>query len=174
MKNTATIICRPYDSPCGELLLGSLDGKLCMCNWTAGRKHGSDERRLVRLLDARFEEGAGDVTEEAARQLDEYFAGRRREFSVPLLFAGTGFQKAVWNELLKIPYGTTLSYGALAARLGSPKAVRAVANANGANALSIFAPCHRVIGTDGTLTGYGGGLPAKKALLELEKAPFRN
>lgn len=174
MKETKTIVCRPYASPCGELLLGSIDGKLCLCNWTEGKKRGRDERRLGRLLGAHFEEGTSEVTGEAARQLDEYFSGRRTGFSVPLLFAGTDFQKAVWNELLNIPYGETISYGTMAARLSAPKAVRAVANANGANALSIFAPCHRVIGSDGTLTGYGGGLPAKRALLEHEKAIFKN
>ncbi len=174
MKKTTTIVCRIYGSPCGELLLGSIEGKLCLCNWTDGKKRGRDERRLERLLDARLKEGTSEVTCEAARQLDEYFAGARTEFSVPLLFAGTDFQKAVWNELLNIPYGETISYGTMAARLGSPKAVRAVANANGANPLSIFAPCHRVIGSDGTLTGYGGGLPAKRALLEHEKAPFKS
>jgi methylated-DNA-[protein]-cysteine S-methyltransferase len=142
-----------------------------MSGWAAGKNRDSVERRLGRLLGARFEEGTSEVIEEAARQLDEYFAGRRTRFSVPLLFAGTDFQRDVWNGLSNIPYGTTLSYGELAARLGVPGAVRAVANANGANALSIFAPCHRVIGSDGSLTGYGGGLPAKRALLELERAP---
>jgi methylated-DNA-[protein]-cysteine S-methyltransferase len=144
-----------------------------MSGWAAGKNRDSVERRLGRLLGARFEEGTSEVIEEAARQLDEYFAGRRTRFSVPLLFVGTDFQRAVWNGLSDIPYGATLSYGELAARLGVPGAVRAVANANGANALSIFVPCHRVIGSDGSLTGYGGGLPAKRALLELESAPFR-
>ena len=87
---------------------------------------------------------------------------------MPLLFVGTDFQKTVWNELLKIPFGTTVSYGEMARRIGMPKAVRAVANANGANAISILAPCHRVIGSDHSLTGYGGGLDVKRALLELE------
>lgn len=89
-------------------------------------------------------------------------------FDIPLLFVGTDFQKAVWNELLKVPFGTTVSYAALSMRLGMPKAVRAVANANGANSMSIFAPCHRIVGSDRSLTGYGGPLPAKKFLLELE------
>lgn len=173
MKRTTTIVFRRYASPCGELLLGSAGGKLCMCNWTAGKNRDSVDKRLQKLLDARFEEGDDNILRKAAQQLDEYFAGRRTEFSVPLIFAGTDFQKAVWNALMAIPHGTTISYGTLAARLGMPKAVRAVAGANGANAISIFAPCHRVIGTDGTLTGYGGGLAAKKALLELEKAPFK-
>ena len=99
----------------------------------------------------------------------KYFSGRRREFSVPLLFAGTEFQKVVWHELLNIPYGSTISYGTLASRIGMPTSVRAVANANGANAICIFAPCHRVIGADGSLTGFGGGLEAKRFLLGMEQ-----
>ena len=89
---------------------------------------------------------------------------------MPLLFVGSDFQKSVWQMLLEIPYGQTISYGEMARRIGIPKAVRAVANANGANAISIFAPCHRIIGSDRSLTGYGGGLEAKKFLLELEGA----
>ena len=108
------------------------------------------------------------MTEEAARQLDEYFARQRREFDVPLLLVGTDFQKTVWRELLKIPFGVTFSYGDMARRIGKPGAVRAVANANGANSISVFVPCHRVIGSDNSLTGYGGGLDAKRMLLELE------
>ena len=104
----------------------------------------------------------------AVRQLDEYFAGRRRAFDLPLLLAGTDFQVKVWNELLNIPFGETISYGDLAQRIGMPKAVRAVANANGANPLSVFVPCHRVVGSDRSLTGYGGGIEAKRRLLELE------
>ena len=104
----------------------------------------------------------------ACRQLDEYFRHERQSFDLPLFFVGTEFQKKVWQTLLTIPYGTTVSYAYLARRIGMPRAVRAVANANGANAISIFVPCHRVIGSDGSLTGYGGGLPAKKYLLELE------
>ena len=90
-------------------------------------------------------------------------------FDIPLLFVGTDFQKRVWKLLLKIPYGQTISYGTMAEKLGNPQAIRAVANANGANAISIFAPCHRVIGSNNSLTGYGGGLNAKKYLLQLEQ-----
>ena len=125
-------------------------------------------RRLKRFLQTDFEEGTSEVIEKAVRQLDDFFAGKRKEFDVPLLFVGTDFQKTVWNELLKIPFGTTVSYGEMARRIGMPKAVRAVANANGANAISILAPCHRVIGSDHSLTGYGGGLDVKRTLLELE------
>ena len=171
MKTQGIIPVQRYKAPCGELLLGSFGEKLCLCDWQTEKHRGHVDRRLQRMLHARFEEGSSKVIERATRQLDEYFAGKRREFDVPLLFIGTEFQKAVWNELLKIPFGATVSYGALSERLGMPKAVRAVANANGANSLSIFAPCHRVIGSDRSLTGYGGGLPAKRFLLELESGP---
>lgn len=168
MTEKNTIQTRRYASPCGTLVLGSLDRRLCLCDWLVERHHERVLGRLTRMLNARLEEGTTEVTDEAARQLDEYFAGRRREFSVPLLFVGTDFQQAVWRALLRIPYGQTVSYGEMAARIGRPSSVRAVANANSANALSIFAPCHRVIGSDHTLTGYGGGLAAKRCLLALE------
>ena len=107
----------------------------------------------------------GDVV----AQLDEYFAGTRTAFGLVLAPRGTEFQLAVWNELQRIPYGATISYGELAQRIARPDAVRAVGAANGANPIPIVIPCHRVIGADGSLTGYGGGLPIKRALLELER-----
>ncbi len=106
---------------------------------------------------------------DATQQLAEYFAGGRQDFDLPLAPHGTEFQRAVWQALGAIPYGTTCSYGDLARRLGKPAAVRAVGLANGANPISIIVPCHRVIGADGRLTGYGGGLPAKRILLDLEQ-----
>lgn len=163
-----TIVTRLYEAPCGELMLGAADGRLCLCDWQVEGHSERVARRLQRMLNARFEEGTAQVTERAAAQLDEFFAGRRREFHVPLLLVGTDFQKTVWHALLTIPYGETLSYGDLARRIGQPTAVRAVANANGANAVSVIVPCHRVIGGDHSLTGYGGGLSAKRALLQLE------
>jgi methylated-DNA-[protein]-cysteine S-methyltransferase len=104
----------------------------------------------------------------AAAQLDEYFAGERRDFDLELDLRGTEFQRAVWDELLRIPYGETMSYGELARRLGRPERVRAVGAANGRNPVAIVVPCHRVIGADGSLTGYGGGLDRKRALLAVE------
>lgn len=164
----ATIITCTYQSPCGVLRLGALGGKLCLCNWLGGKRCQAADGRLMRLLSAEMQEGCCPTLIEAASQLDEYFARRRRAFSVELLFAGSDFQRRVWEELLSIPYGSTVSYGEMARRIGRPRSVRAVANANGANAISIFAPCHRVIGSDGSLTGYAGGLSAKEFLLELE------
>ena len=168
MRNT--IHTRHYQSPCGELLLGSYGNCLCLCDWTTEKHHGRVVRRLRKVLNADYEETTSDILCETVRQLDEYFAGERKAFTIPLLFVGTEFQKKVWGKLLEIPYGETVSYGELARMTGVPTAVRAVANANGANAISILAPCHRVIGSDHSLTGYGGGLAAKRLLLDLEKA----
>ncbi len=170
-KMKKVIKTKTYHSPCGEIVLGSLGDRLCLCDWEAEKHRELADKRLRRVLGAVLEEGTSPVIEQAEKELDEYFAGKRRKFTVPLLFAGTEFQKKVWNELLTIPCGETVSYGELARRIGRPTAVRAVANANGSNSISIFAPCHRVIGSDRSLTGYGGGLEAKKFLLGLEKAP---
>ena len=157
-----------FDFPCGEMILGSYDGMLCLCDWADDCRRIAVDQRLQRILNANYVEGSSDVIEKAKYQLDEYFLNKRREFDIPLLFVGTDFQKKVWNELLKIPYGTAISYGELAKRIDMPNAVRAVANANAVNALSIITPCHRVIGSNGSLTGYGGGLDRKRFLLELE------
>ncbi len=113
--------------------------------------------------------GKSAVLARTARQLDEYFAGKRREFDLPLAPEGTAFQQRVWRELLKIPYGETWSYGELARAIGRPAAARAVGAANGKNPIAIIVPCHRVIGADGSLTGYGGGMPTKQWLLAHER-----
>lgn len=171
MKGQNRIITGIYESPCGTLMLGSLADRLCLCDWHVGPEHNNRVNgRLCRMLGAELEDGFSPVIGSAITQLDEYFAGARREFDVPLLFTGTDFQQKVWAALLAIPYGQTVSYGDMARQIGSPGAVRAVANANGANAISIFVPCHRVIGSNGALTGYAGGLEAKEFLLKLENA----
>ena len=146
-------------SPVGPLLLaGSRDG-LNYVSFSRGRH--------AVAVDPGWTED-GSLFQEATRQLREYFAGERKTFSLTLSPQGTDFQKAVWSALRKIPYGETISYKQLAERIGKPKAVRAVGAANGANPIPIIIPCHRVIGHDGSLTGFGGGLPLKKRLLELE------
>ncbi len=115
---------------------------------------------------------AGDpVLARARAQLAEYFAGTRTAFSLPVAPAGTPFQQSVWRELMSIPYGQTRSYGQLANTLGGPHLTRAVGSANGRNPISIVVPCHRVVGSDGSLTGYAGGLPRKRFLLDLEARP---
>jgi methylated-DNA-[protein]-cysteine S-methyltransferase len=113
---------------------------------------------------------AARILDEASRQLGEYFAGKRRDFSLPLAIEGTAFERSVWAALRAIPYGQTMSYGDLAARLGRPRAARAVGGASGRNRLPIIIPCHRLIGCRGELTGFGGGLEAKRRLLKLEGA----
>lgn len=162
------ILTKKYNSPCGTLILASFTDKLCLCDWQISRRHKHNIIRLRNLLNAEFEEGSSAFLENAVARLDEYFTGKRREFDIPLLFAGTDFQKSVWNELLAIPYGKNISYAHLAQCIGKQKAVRAVANAIGANPLSIFVPCHRVIGSNHSLTGYAGGISAKNFLLHLE------
>lgn len=164
------IITDIYHSPCGPLVLGSYGDLLCLCDWHTPQRGDRVTARLRRLLGAVVEEGRSAVIETAGIQLDEYFALKRRDFDIPLLMVGTEFQKSVWNRLSHITYGTTVSYGDLACGIGLPKATRAVANACGANAISVIVPCHRVIGRDGSLTGYAGGRDAKSYLLKLEKA----
>lgn len=163
-----TIRIQYYHSPCGELILGSYGDKLCLCDWLGEERRKLIDGRIQKGLKAGYVAGDSPVLRKAAIQLDEYFDRKRNVFDIPLLFVGTDFQKSVWNALLDIPYGTTVSYAALSQRLGNPQAARAVASANRANAISIFVPCHRVIGSNRQLTGYAGGLPAKQLLLELE------
>lgn len=159
-----------YQSPCGDLILGSYGDKLCLCDWQGEERRKLIDGRIRKGLKAKYVEGESQVIAKAIAQLDEYFDRKRNIFDLPLLFVGTDFQQEVWYELLNIPYGTTETYATLSQRLGNPKAVRAVAAANGANAISIFVPCHRVIGSNHKLTGYAGGLPAKQLLLKLEAA----
>lgn len=149
------------DSPIGRLLLAADGAALVQVHFQAG-PHPLQPAPAWR-------HDAAPLSA-AARQLMEYFAGSRRCFDLPLAPRGTPFQLAVWRALLSIPYGETVSYGELAQRLGTPGAARAVGVANGANPLPVIVPCHRVIGADGSLTGFGGGLPIKRALLALERA----
>ncbi len=131
---------------------------------------GSIDKRIKDLLNAEYKEQNTDLISSTIHQLEEYFAKDRTTFDLPIVFAGTSFQKSVWETLQTIPYGQTETYLGLSRRLGNEKAIRAVASANGANAISIIVPCHRIIGSNGELTGYAGGLPAKKRLLQLENA----
>ncbi len=153
----------------GELILGSYDNKLCLCDWRYRKNRMTIDNRLNRLLKADFVEKADPVIRQAKQELKDYFINKRKKFETPLLTAGTNFQKQVWKALIKVPFGKTSSYLQLTEKLGNPKVVRAVANANGANALSIFIPCHRIVGHNGKLVGYAGGLEAKESLLALEK-----
>ncbi len=161
-----------FKTPYGELVLGSYDAKLCMCDWRYRKTRTAIDNRLKNGLDASFVEENSEVLNSTKEQLNEYFDYKRKCFDIPLLMIGTEFQKNVWNALIKIPFATTASYAELAQQIDNKKAVRAVANANGANAISIFIPCHRIVGSRGELTGYAGGLSTKKKLLELEQSLF--
>ena len=158
------------ETPCGVLLLGSFQGHLCLCDWSPRNARSSIDKRLQSSFKADYVERDNWILKKTRAQLLDYFAGKCKRFTVPLRFAGTDFQKQVWAALQLIPYGTTISYLELARRIGKPKAVRAVAAANGANSLSIIVPCHRVIGSNGQLVGYGGGIETKKKLLQLENS----
>lgn len=152
---------RIIDSPVGRLTLVARRDRLAAILWE------NDRPGRVRL-DAMHEDREHPVLLETERQLKEYFAGTRRRFDLPLDFAGTDFQKKVWQALLTIPFGETCSYSGIARQIGHPDAVRAVGAANGRNPISIVAPCHRVVGANGSLTGFAGGLDAKQWLLTLE------
>lgn len=162
------IITAYYKSPVGELLLGDFEGKLCLADWRYRNMRTSIDDRIQKGLSASYVEGATEVIECAKNQLKAYFEGKTQAFDIPLLFVGSDFQKQVWKALMEIPFGVTKSYMDLSKQLGNEKAIRAVASAHGANAISIIVPCHRIIGSNGELTGYAGGLPAKKKLLQLE------
>lgn len=164
-----TINIQYYRSVVGEIVLGTYDNKLCLANWSEKKKSDRTNNRLQKGLNAVFVEESSEIIDETIKQLEEYFNGERQNFDIPLLIVGTEFQKSVWHGLIEIPFGETASYLDLAKNIGNEKAVRAVANANAANAISILIPCHRIIGSDGTLTGYAGGLDAKQKLLALEK-----
>lgn len=161
-----------YGTIIGEVILGSFDGKLCLLDFRYRRMRTTVDNRIRKGLNANFRERDDEILEKTGRQLDEYLAGDRKEFDIPLLTVGTDFQKSVWDALVKVPYGTTSTYLKLAKSINNEKAVRAVAAANGANSIGIIIPCHRIIGSDGELVGYGGGLPVKKRLLKLEAANF--
>ena len=149
-------------SPVGQLKLVANAQALVAVLWE------SENPKRVRLAEL-LEEAQHPVLLETARQLNEYFAGQRRQFDLPLDFEGTDFQQKVWQALLSIPFGETRSYKQIAEQIGNPKAVRAVGAANGKNPISIIAPCHRVIGASGKLVGFAGGLENKDILLKIER-----
>jgi len=147
--------CIEMKTPVGTLTLVERDGALAGCY-------------LENYTPPKAEHRSSPLLERAKQQLDEYFAGKRDDFDLPLELDGTDFQRAVWKALTQIPFGQTRSYADIAKAIGRPNAVRAVGAANGANPVAVIVPCHRVIGSDGSLTGYGGGLPRKKWLLAHE------
>ncbi len=157
-----------FQTQYGELILGAYKDQLCLCDWRYRKMRTAIDNRLQKLLNTEYIEEETEVINLTITQLKEYFDGTRKEFTIPLLLAGTDFQKTVWNALLEIPYGSVETYAGLSKKINNIPAVRAVAAANGANAISILIPCHRIIGSDGKLIGYAGGIKTKKDLLELE------
>ena len=175
-----SIFLTEYLSSCGKLMLGSINDRLCLCDWVMNGRSAVTSNTMDRFVAASAEgigadgfelrSGETPVTDMAKAQLADYFAGKRKEFDVERLLLGTDFRKRVWECLKNIPYGKRVSYREFASMLGSESSVRAVASAIGDNPLSIFLPCHRVIGADKGLRGYAGGLEAKRYLLNLEQS----
>ena len=168
--NERKIVYRNIPSPSGRMIAGATDKGICLLMW-------QDEQRADRIIEGvkknhglPAEQGDSPYLDKLARQLSDYFDGKRKEFDIPLDYAGSDFEKSIWRQLLKIPYGETRSYGQIAAKIGQRDASRAVGRANGANPIAIVIPCHRVIRSGGDLGGYGGGIDRKKWLLELESA----
>lgn len=157
------------ETPLGTMFAAATDKGICLLEFTDRKMLETEFKTLAKMLNASIVQGSNQHFERLQQQLKAYFEGSLKKFTVPLFTPGSSFQQTVWKELQTIPYGTTRSYKQQATAIGKPEAVRAVANANGMNRISIIIPCHRVIGEDGHLTGYGGGLWRKKWLLDLEK-----
>ena len=157
------------ESPLGEMIAGATDEGVCLLEFNDRRMLPTEYKDLIRFFKTTFEEGENIHLKTLRKQLKEYFNGTRKEFTIPLVTPGSEFQQAVWKELQNIQFGSTRSYQEQAIALNRPDSVRAVANANGMNRIAIVIPCHRVIGSDGRLTGYGGGLKRKRWLLDHEK-----
>lgn len=168
-RSATVVLLTRFGTPLGPMVAAATEEALVLLEFADRRMLETQLERLAGRLDAVYAPGRNDVLDRAEAELGEYLAGRRREFEVPVSTSGTEFQERVWRVLREIPYGETRSYTEQAERLGDPGAVRAVARANGDNRVAIVVPCHRVIGSDGRLTGYGGGLWRKRLLLALEQ-----
>lgn len=170
-KQVNVIDMQRLETPLGPMMACAVAEGICLLEFTDRKMLETELKALAKICKATILQGDNPHFKILSQQLCEYFSGRRTTFSVPLFMPGTPFQQAVWHELQRIPYGTTRSYSQQAAALNKPEAVRAVASANGMNRIAILVPCHRVIGANGNLTGYGGGLWRKQRLLALEKQP---
>lgn len=163
-----SVILAEIETPIGPMLAAATESHLVLLEYKHRKTVDAQVARVQRAVPGDYVGGSSPILDRVRTQLDEYFREQRREFDLPLLTPGTPFQERVWSTLRRIPYGETTSYSRVASTIGRPAAVRAVARANGDNRIAIVIPCHRVIGSDGSLTGYGGGLWRKKKLLELE------
>ncbi len=157
-------------SPVGEFVVGATDRGLCLFEFADRGGLDRIRARMLKRYKMEMKEGTHPMLDEGAKQSQEYFDGKRKDFDLTLDQKGTKFELSVWKQLMEIPLGTTCSYGEMAARLGNPGAARAVGRANGANYIAVIVPCHRVIEANGELRGYGGGLWRKKWLLDHERA----
>jgi len=162
-----------HQTAIGKLRLGSFNQQLCLVNFSSDNLESKVTCKLRHELEAQFNHQTDNILEQTKIEIDEYFAGTRQKFTIPLLTVGTIFQKNVWNALLQVHYGTTLSYSEQAQAINNAGAARAVGSANGANSIAIIIPCHRIIAADGSLGGYAGGLEIKKFLLQLEREVAR-
>ena len=162
------LVFKYIDTPVGKMRMGATDAGICLFDFQYRKSIDTIMKRIEQMLGVTASEGEHPYFSMLEQQIGEYFKGVRKEFDLPLHLVGSPFQVSVWEGLLQIPYGETRSYKKQSIFLGNEKAIRAVASANGENSIAIIVPCHRVIGTNGSLTGYGGGLPRKKWLLEHE------
>ncbi len=169
-KSNELIVVSRLKTPLGPMLAGATTKGICLLEFTDRRMLETQLERIKKIFRCQIVSGKSDYFKDVESQLQEYFDGKRKQFSVPLELNGTPFQVQVWEELLQIPYGETRSYKQQATAIGNPRAIRAVGRANGDNRIAIIVPCHRVVGADGSLTGYGGGLHRKNYLLNLENA----
>jgi AraC family transcriptional regulator, regulatory protein of adaptative response / methylated-DNA-[protein]-cysteine methyltransferase len=164
MIKTTTI-----ETPLGEMTAAATSEGICLLEFTERGTINTELEELAWIFNTPVEQGSNRHIRALKKQLKEYFKGKRNEFTIPLVTPGTDFQQSVWNMLRKIPYGTTISYLQQAKKIKNPGAARAVAGANGSNRIAILIPCHRVIGSDGSLIGYGGGIDKKRWLLDHER-----
>lgn len=163
------IVLKYIETPLGTMRMGATDKGICLFDFVDRQRMDTIMDRVVAMRGGPYMEGEHPLFEVLETEIGEYFAGTRKTFDVPVDMVGSPFQVRVWEALLEVPYGETRTYKQQTERLGDEKAIRAVANANGSNGIAILVPCHRIIGTNGSLTGYGGGIQRKQALLMLER-----
>lgn len=163
------ILTTVIDTPVGKLLAGATDDGLCLLDFAHREKMAKIKERVRNFLKTDFEEGAHPLFTAVRQQLDAYFKGDLKKFDLPIILCGSDFQQQVWKALLQVPYGETRSYKQQSIAMRKPDAIRAIASANGDNAINIIVPCHRIIGANGSLTGYGGGIDKKRWLLDHER-----
>ena len=162
------VVTHEWKSPCGDLIIGSIGECICLCDWVESKRRDFNDRRIMSRLDVWYREGMTRIIRRTIDELEAYFAGERKSFDIPLVMVGTDFQKQIWRALCEIPYGEKRSYKEICEAVGHSGRGRGCAGQVASNPVSILVPCHRVVGSNGSLTGYAGGLDAKQYLLDLE------